>query len=106
MKTVEQISLDHLLDKAHEKLPEGAWRHLREALERARVVGVLDAFCYEQTRAHEGCYSWQSIPACGGGLDSVVIKVQGEVWRTHEGPTPAAARAAAAEAIEARKVQP
>jgi hypothetical protein len=72
-----------------------------DALERDRVVAVLDAWAQRKSYETDECYSWQSVPLCGQAEDECLLKVQGAIRWSYLGASPEAARAAAAKAIEA-----
>jgi hypothetical protein len=88
-KTNAQIALDHLCEKAHHLLPEGAWNTLRDAIERDRVVAVLDGCSFETrvVRYYDGG-PWECHLAWAGG------------GCMRQGSSPDAARDAAAKAID------
>jgi hypothetical protein len=115
------ITLDELLksrgDHCTIETDALTFAQLSETLERARVVGVLDAWV-SATRAREECggvyfASWEIIHNSRGELacELVYEEWSGEEdgrWvecrKTFEGPNNDAARAAAAKAIEAEEV--
>lgn len=76
------------------------------ALERARVVGVLDAWQQKHT-GYSGYFSWRTWQVATDQFSCSVswrAKDGKDDYRDFFGATPDAARAAAAKAIEAREV--
>ncbi len=69
------------------------------ALERARVVGVLDVWAEKHKSLN-----WASWPDCGPNGYACCLTHLDDSTRDFYGPTPDAARAAAAKAIEAGEV--
>lgn len=87
------------------RTPEALAQEICEALERARVVGVLDAWA-------QSCpgWAWRCVGSTSGRFccEGVFIHPNREPLTDERfdcyGPTPDAARAAAAKAIESGKV--
>jgi hypothetical protein len=93
------------------KLDELEWIELRDAIERARVVGVLDAWRAQSDYRAWGC-SLPSVSIDSSGqilgfachLETIGAPGEPAHGRVYRGATPDAARAAAAKAIEAGEV--
>ena len=101
--SIQTLCLDNL--EKHERLPAGALALLRASVERARVVAVLDGWA-----ATGKADRWETLDR-----RDVAVKWPAMRWRVllsyaddqcscYFGPTPDAARAAAAAAIEKGEV--
>jgi len=127
-KTVEEIVLEHLL--AHAAFPAGSSKLLRDAVERARVVAVLDAWAELVDREERGCrghdegrgeteycdgscrtraslkrctpkHWWVEVDMTANGLSGLAVHTDdGDIFPIVIEGGPDAARAAAAETIE------
>ncbi len=80
-------------------------------IERARIVGVLDAWADAGERWQGRSWMYEFCESSTGNNHCITLEYNGDAevghvedWDSYTGPTPDAARAAAAKAIEAGEV--